>query len=172
MTTDQPDLNATSIERERLDFDKQEARRAADLEERRFRLDKRSRWWTPLSVGLPLITFVFTTIFTNAAEHFKHIRYHREAELKERRTFIERQLAQFYFPLLSASEADDLYWCLVIPDSAGCKQRLESGIRATTLPASFSMSSSSARAAIAGRSSPKRRVSESVTQSRTASMRF
>jgi hypothetical protein len=132
MTTDQSDLNAPSPERERLDFEKQEARRAADLEERRFRLERRSRWWTPVSIGVPLITFVITTIFTNVADHRKHIRDNREAALKEQRAFIERQLAEFYYPLLSASQADDIYWCLVIPDAIGCVQRQEPGKKKLT----------------------------------------
>ena len=45
-------------------------------------------------------------------------------------------------------------------------------IRATTPPTIFSMSSSSCNPVKAGRCSPKKRTSESVTQSRTASMLF
>jgi hypothetical protein len=61
MPSRQPNSSEFDFERERLDRETEQARRSAELEEKRLRLDQTNRWWTPVSIAVPLITLIITT---------------------------------------------------------------------------------------------------------------
>jgi hypothetical protein len=110
-----------SLDSERFEFEKQNAQRSADFEERRFNAENRNRWWTPLSIVFPLLVLITTQSFNQRSDRQKSIADQRQADLKERRALVQRQLSDLYYPLLFASEKDDILWCFAIENAEGCK---------------------------------------------------
>jgi hypothetical protein len=110
----------TSLDRERFEFEKQKDLHSTDLEERRFKAENRSRLWTPLSIVVPLLVLIITLSFNQWSDGKKRIADQKLADLKERRAFVQRQLSDLYYPLLFASEKDDILWCFAIENALGC----------------------------------------------------
>jgi hypothetical protein len=109
------------LDRERFSFDREIALRSAIIEEKRFKAENRNRWWTSLSIVIPIFTLLLAWHLTAISDRTKAQRDERVVALKEQRTFIQRQLSDLYFPLLLSSQMDDAFWCLSMPDAEGCK---------------------------------------------------
>jgi hypothetical protein len=107
------------LERQRLEEEKQNNLRLRDFEEKKFAAEQsRSQWVqlsTQLSVAIPVLTLLLAGLIAYLSDNAKRAADQQRQIYETHRSFIHRQLADFYYPVSVRLQQDDDIWHLAFP---------------------------------------------------------
>lgn len=114
-----PDIEFEKIQLEnrRLDLEERRLAYTREMDEKKLSSDRRTKLWSQLTIFIPVVVLLISFFLNNRAERAKdereQIRRERanaEALKREKRAFIEKQLTEFYYPVILRLHKDNAVW--------------------------------------------------------------
>ena len=109
MTIDEERLE---IERERLSFERSDTEHERCLRERDFKEQRKSRIWSQIATFVPIIGIIIGFYVNLRLDASKQANADHSLATKVKRDFIDRQLAELYYPIRLRLEKDTATWTL------------------------------------------------------------
>lgn len=114
-----------ALDREKFEFERGDARHERELRERDFREQRKARMWSQVATFVPIIAIILGFWVNLSLEAHKQANANVALARKMKREFVDRQLAEFYYPIKLRLEKDSAVWTL----SGGLAGRVEAGER-------------------------------------------
>jgi len=93
------DQEKLELERRRLELEELKFNYAKDIDEKRLKSERLAKLWSQFSLLTPIIILLVGFFLNSYTERAKRTQDQNLAAIKEKRQFIEKQLAEFYYPI-------------------------------------------------------------------------
>jgi hypothetical protein len=100
------------LDRQRLQLEEARFRHTVQIDEKRFSWDRSGKIWSQLLALVPIVAIVIGYYFNSQLESDRSVRTQNVAALTLQRQFIDRQLADLYYPIKLRFEKDTAVWTL------------------------------------------------------------
>ena len=100
------------IDRQKLLLEEAKFRHTVQIDEKRFHWERSGKLWSQLLALVPIVAIVIGYYFNSRLESDRSIRTQNIAVLTLQRQFLDRQLADFYYPIKLRFEKDTAVWTL------------------------------------------------------------
>jgi hypothetical protein len=100
------------IERKTLQLEELKFRHSADYDEKRFKSERSAKIWSQISTFVPILAIIIGFYSSIGLESLKQSNLSRAESVKIKKQFIDRQLAEFYYPIKLRLEKDTAVWTL------------------------------------------------------------
>lgn len=104
--------DAANIETQKLRLEELKFQHTVATDERRLTSERLTKLWSPLLTLVPILAIIVGYYFNSQLEKDKSTRTHTAEVLSLKRQFIDRQLADFYYPIQMRLEKDTAVWTL------------------------------------------------------------
>ena len=100
------------IERQKLELEVQKFKHIAEYDEKKFRSEKAKKFWSQIATLIPILAIIIGFYSNVRLESIKQVNASSVASIKQKKDFIDRQLAHFYYPIKLRLEKDTAVWKL------------------------------------------------------------
>lgn len=87
------------LERKKLELEEMKLNHAKIMDEKKLASDSLAKRWTQFSVFIPVIILLGGFFLNSYSERLRRDQAQKEELIKQKRQFIEKQLAEFYYPI-------------------------------------------------------------------------
>jgi hypothetical protein len=107
-----PEEARIDLERKRIDLEERKFRHSAEYDEKKLLADKSAKTWAQISTFIPIVVIVIGFNLNLALDSAKLSNSARSESLVRRVQFVDRQLAELYYPIMLRLEKDSAVWPL------------------------------------------------------------
>lgn len=104
------DQDKLELERRRLELEELKFNYAKDIDEKKLKSDRSAKLWSQFSLLTPIILLLVGFFLNSYSERSKRTQAQHEEVIKEKRQFVEKQLAEFYYPIQLRLNKDNAYF--------------------------------------------------------------
>lgn len=109
-TNANPEQEKFELERKKFELEEIKFHHSKNLDYQKLKTDRVAKLWTPLSIFTPMAVFLIGFYLNSGSEQAKREQANREEVIKSKRQFVEKQLAEFYYPIQLRLHKDNAFF--------------------------------------------------------------